>query len=66
LPAKDDEKSEYHTWKPMVCSEIAKTGSLDTPLAFFIRIWEGSMDLQGGLIGFYGRTRRTQNALRYC
>ena len=29
-----------------MCPEIAKTGSPDTLLAFFIRIWEGSMALR--------------------
>jgi len=30
----------------VVCPEIEKTGSLDTPLAFFIPVWEGSMTLK--------------------
>jgi hypothetical protein len=30
----------------VVCPEIAKTGSPDTLLAFFIRIWEGSIALR--------------------
>ena len=29
-----------------ICPQIVKTGSLDTQLAFFIRIWEGSRALK--------------------
>jgi hypothetical protein len=31
----------------VVCPEMAETGSFDTRLAFFIRIWEGFMALKG-------------------
>ncbi len=41
-----------HQLRSSGVSETAKTGPIDLSLAFFIRIWEGSLGLGGALRGF--------------